>query len=205
MSEQRRRYETATTAPMVEERETPKYHHSLGDFAFTPSGMFAWYLAMLGIGFGFALMAVVYQAAWLFLFSFGFAFGGVGGMLMLNNRLEKYQPLTSHYRSEYAPPEPPTMPESNDITFDLGNNMLPATIWQPYPGAFRQWLAEVLANDRVQFSLNQARARKWPDERYHNLVTQLREAGLLHRTETKNSAPVCTEHGKQLAREWLKR
>lgn len=202
---QRNRFDQTAATPIVEERETPKMLHTIGDFVFTPAGRSASFMALLGIGCGFALLALVYSAAWLFLLAFGFAFAGVGGMVMLLTQLRNYQPHVSRTHYEYAPPEPERKPESNDITFDLQNNLLPATIWQPYPGAFRQWLAEVLANDRVQFSLNQARARKWPDERYHNLVTQLREAGLLHRSETKNSAPVCTEEGKKKAREWLKR
>jgi hypothetical protein len=201
----RYRNEAAGLNPIIEERESARFLHSIEAFVLSPAGRGAFYWAFIGMGIGFVLLAVAYDRLWLMLPGLGFSFSGMGGLFMLQQRLAEFQPQRTFARTEYGQTVTHA-PESKDITLDLGNNLPPQRIWQPEPGAFRKWLTDVLdPNGKKQFSLREGRQRGWSDEQYNFLVTQLREVGLLHKTAVYNHAPVCTDEGKQKAREWLKR
>jgi len=197
---------TSAATPLTQEREYTKYTHSLEQFVLSPTGKNYTYWGSIGLGFAFTFMAIGYGYLWLLLPALGFSFAGIGGIFMLQARLEKYEPVTNFTTIEFDRPEPQTQDRRKDLPFDLGNNLPAQRLWQPTPGAFRQWLIDVLdPAQKKQFSKREGRMRGWSDEQYEVLVVQLKEAGLLHRSEISNHAPVCTDEGKRLAREWLKR
>jgi len=200
------KYQSASQShPIVEERESSRFLSSIDSFVLSPAGKNYTYWLSIGFGFAFALMAIDYGQMWLLLPGLGFSFAGVGGILMLKERLEKFQPERTFSKTEYGQVVT-RPPEQKDITLDLENGAPPQRIWQPMPGAFRKWLADVLdPNQKKQFSLREARQRGWNDEQYNFLVTQLKEVGLLHRSTVYNHAPVVTDEGAKKAKAWLER
>lgn len=203
----RQHYETAVNAaqPIVEQRESARFLNSIEAFVLSPAGRNYAYWLSVGFGIAFVLMAFGYAQLWLLLPGFGFSFAGVGGILMLKERLAEYQPQQTFTRVEYGQTVT-RPPEQKDITLDLENGSPPQRIWQPEPAAFRRWLTDVLdPRQKKQFSLREARQRGWPDEQYNFLVTQLKEVGLLHRSAVYNSAPVVTDEGAKKAKVWLEK
>ena len=138
----------------------------------------------------------------------GIAFAGLGWSWALHNRvlefdaimLEQYEEIV-HY-PEQKPVEN-KRPFTNELVIDLNNGLGKERIYQPRPTAFRTWLKSCLENDKIQFSLRQARERGWDDDQYRILVPQLKRIGLLHKSETKNSVPVMTENGRISAQRWI--
>ena len=203
------RYDTATTMPMVEEEITPRNNETLDKFALLPAREGSKYLGLLCLGVGCAIVAIGYQWLLLFIPALGLTGLGVGGLIVLNQQLErdKDRPRTRTVR-KYQQMTPPKQEQdtTNTIWFDLANGRPGQRIWQPAdkPNAFRQWLRDVLdPNQKKQFSLREARRRGWDDDHYNDLVQQLKEVGLLHKNDVKNHAPHCTDEGKAKAREWL--
>lgn len=98
------RYHTAvnTANPLVEERESLKYSHSLDQFAQQPAFSNAIFGSLIMLGAVLMLGSVKY-GFWLALIGaapFGY---GVFGWAMLQRRLNAYQPHANLYRTEYEP------------------------------------------------------------------------------------------------------
>lgn len=206
---EQRRYETATTMPMVEEEITPRNNETLDRFAVLPAREGSKYLGLMCLGIGFVIVAVGYQALWLFAPAVACTGYGAGGLIVLNHQLEKAneRPKTKTVR-KYQHPEPAQMKDTGvqPVKFDLENNLPAQIIQQPRPAAFRSWLAAVLdSTKRVTFSKNQGQQRGWEGEAYDILIRQLRECGLLHESKMPNGAPVCTDTGKAAAQRWIER
>ena len=196
---------TAPPHPIVEERERARFLQSIDAFVLSPAGKNYTYWFSIGLGFAFVFLAVGYGELWLMLPGFAFSFAGIGGIFMLKERLAEFKPQRTFHKTEYGQTVT-RPPASKDITLDLGNGNPPQRIWQPEPGAFRKWLTDVLdPKQKKQFSLREGRARGWSDEQYNFLITQLKEAGLLHRSAIYNHAPVVTDEGAKKAKAWLER
>ena len=141
----------------------------------------------------------------------GLVAGGIGAAWALWDRADRFDDIYIESLHPEPLPEIKPMPETepkreHSILLNLGNGHEAMKIWQPRPASFSSWLSQVVAdNNKVQFSENQAKIRDWPIERYHVLIAQLRQIGLLHNQDMRNNAPVLTEQGKHYAREWLKK
>lgn len=198
-----REYETTARAQaQIEESERPFVMFDIDEWALSPAAR-AWsYSLAIGAGSAIAALAYVYNIPVLYVPGAALTSGGVGGFVMLAVRLATYGTGTMRSRNErhYTPePEPAG---ASTVAVDLGNGLGAVAVWEPQRGAFRAWLRQVVSDSRVQLSWRQARDRGWNEDRYHALVAQLREIGLLS-NQMYNGAPECTEHGKQLARRWL--
>lgn len=193
----------STSALKVEEKETLRLPYTIGDFVLSPSGRSATYGACIGIGLGFCLYAALMGSYWLFVPSFGFVFFGVGGLVMLINRLKLFKPHRLVETRTMKPQAPqPTGPQQFPVYFDLENGRSGVTIHDPRPGAFRAWLKSVVnGNGRSQFSRKQAKERGF--ENYDELIMKLKSVGLLHEKDLYNGAPALTDWGKQKAKDWL--
>lgn len=110
--------------------------------------------------------------------------------------IEQYEEVKFHIEEE--------KPTGRHETYiDLSNGLGGQVITQPRGGAFISWLRASLENDKVNFSLRQARERGWNDAGYKVLIQQLRQIGFLHATELKNNTPVITANGRSQAQRWL--
>lgn len=142
-----------------------------------------------------------------FSFVAGLGIAGVGIVYSLKERAIEWVNLVDGIGEKivYREPKKETaVYHQNTVTLNLRNGLGTQVISQPSPNAFRHWLKDCLENDRVEFSLRQARQRGWSDDNYQILVAQLKAIGLLHKNETKNSVPVITESGRIKAVGWLK-
>ena len=189
---------------MIEEQERPFVMFTLDEFAISPAGRTAWYLFLIGAGIGLGLCGVLYELYILLIPAFALFTSGSGGAWMLNRRLDEYDYAIDWKRTETRHAPEPEPAASKHVVFDLDNNLGPATIWEPRQGAFRAWLRAVVEDGgrRVLFSQNQAKNRGWTEERYLELITQLRQVALLG-NGTFNGAPEFTDEGLRRAREWL--
>jgi len=201
-----REYDSAH-APRVSIRdnERPFAMFDLNEWALSPAARAWTYSLAIGAGGAIVTLAYAYNVPLAYIPGTALVTGGFGGFAMLAVRLASYDVVISRERHEerYEPePEPATAAR---LIFDLGNGMETPRLWEPRPGAFREWLRDVVRDNdrRVHFSQNQARDRGWTDDRYRLLVTQLRDAGLIA-NELRNGTVVCTQHGLTLAREWLR-
>lgn len=143
-----------------------------------------------------------------FLFS-GFVFGCIGGVWALIDRANRFDDLfleSLEPQQETAVEPLPEKPKRDcTVLLDLKNGLPSVTLWQPRPGSFTTWSRQVASeNTKVQFSENQANMRKWPLDRYHEMVAQLKIVGLLHSHDMHNGAPVVTDEGKVKLKEWLR-
>jgi hypothetical protein len=146
----------------------------------------------------------------LFLLSllFGVLFFGVGFAWALWERANQFDEMfleSLEPMPETAVEPLPEKPKRDcTVLLDLKNGLSPVTIWQPRPAAFVSWARNVLSNsNKVQFSENQAKMRQWPLDRYHVMIAQLKQIGLLHSHDVHNNAPVMTDEGKVKLKEWL--
>lgn len=185
------------------------------EYVFTWSIKFAWGCLVGGAsGMGVTLMLIDifylemdYRKLVVASLLAGLMCAGAGLVYALMRRAYLFDELMLDLLDEPKPiTAVPSRPVERDhsMSFDLKNGYPAVLIRQPRPAAFSSWLRQVVENPKIQFSENQAKMRGWSIEGYKVLVAQLREIGLLHQHDMKNNAPVMTDHGRELARRWLR-
>jgi len=180
------------------------------DFVWGYSTRFSWGCFLVGASLSMAILHslnIPMIDTLFFSFVAGLGIAGVGIVYSLKERAIEWVNLVDGIGEKivYREPKKETaVYHQNTVTLNLRNGLGTQVISQPSPNAFRHWLKDCLENDRVEFSLRQARQRGWSDDNYQILVAQLKAIGLLHKNETKNSVPVITESGRIKAVGWLK-
>lgn len=128
------------------------------------------------------------------------------GLVVLYHRMRTHDAL-QWYEVEYAPVAPPAGPaafpdDKREIAIRTVRGE--ATLIQPRPGAFSNWLKDVINPDtRITFSRNEAKRREWADWQYINLVAQLKSIGWLHPARLLNGAPDIDATYLNEMKEWL--
>ena len=197
------RYKSESRA-VIEETERPFVMFDLTEFAIAPAARAAWYFFLIGGGIGVALVGGLYELYILFIPGFALFTAGAGGIAVLTMRLSEYDYAIDWRRTETRHEPEPEPAEAARVALDLGNGLGTVTIWEPHQGAFRRWLREVVDDGgrRVTFSKNQALRRGWTEDRYIELVAQLRQVALLG-NGTFNGAPEITDEGLRRAGDWI--